>query len=368
MKWLCTTLLSVTLFHFHFNGSVQDDHEVSGKILHRSSGVNINGSDFFYYEVEIANKSNEPIVISSANVKTQNGENIFSASKEQLQKLSNTNSNVLMVSDTAIFYLDIPYKQLRNRAPLDIVLTYTGKQRKEFAITIKTSLLTNKPVVLSAPLKGKNWMAIYSSEWQRGHRRVYYMVGGQSRIPGRFAIDFVRLDGDGKLYLGNSDSTANYYSYNQDILAVADGIIVSLRNDFKEMETMAGHTVHIAKDASGNYIALQIGKDLYAFYEHLKPRSILFNVGDKVKKGSVIAKVGFTGDASEPHLHFHVADKNSLLGAEGLPFLFNEFSYEGTYDDFSNFGKQRWEAFSKAQIKNVLPSRPLPNSVISFPN
>lgn len=368
MKFSSTVFLTFTILLFSFYGMAQNRNDVSGQILHTSGKVNINGNNFFYSEVKIINQSKIPIQITSAIVTTQNGKTLYKVTNEELKKLSNKNRIDSSVDDSTIFYFDVPFEKLQHQEKLKFVFNYILNLDKELQLILETNFLAKEPVVLSAPLRGKNWIAIYNSEWQRGHRRVYYTVDGKPKIPGRFAIDFVKLDNEGKLFQQNSEIVTDYYSYNEDVLAVADGIVVSLRNDFKESETIAGNTIHTENEASGNYIAIEIGKDLYAFYEHLKPGCILVNVGDKVKSGEVIAKVGFTGDASEPHLHFHIADKNSVLGAEGLPFLFKEFSYEGVFDDFGNFGKLRWNSFKKAEIKNILPSRPLPNSVINFPN
>src|SRR3546814_7386768 len=69
---------------------------------------------------------------------------------------------------------------------------------------------------------------------------------------------------------------------------------------------------------SGNACALDLGDGRHAFYEHLKPGSIRVVPGQRVRRGEVIAELGFTGDSTGPHLHFHVADAPSPLGAEGL--------------------------------------------------
>ncbi|WP_162817735.1 M23 family metallopeptidase [Niabella yanshanensis] len=188
-------------------------------------------------------------------------------------------------------------------------------------MTIEAGFKEQRPVVLSTPLKGKYWTAIYNCEWKRGHRRGYYTVNGKSGIPGRFAIDFVRLDDKGKLYHQNKDFVKNYYSYGEDVLAGDDAIVVSLKDGFSESETISGYFTNGESDASGNYLALQVRNVVYVFYEHLQPGGIRFKVGDRVKKGQVVARVGFTGDASEPHLHLHVGDSDSVLGAEGLPFV-----------------------------------------------
>jgi len=51
------------------------------------------------------------------------------------------------------------------------------------------------------------------------------------------------------------------------------------------------------------------GKTEYALYVHLKPGSVRVHVGDEVKSGDVVGKLGLSGNSTEPHLHFHVYDK-----------------------------------------------------------
>ena len=56
--------------------------------------------------------------------------------------------------------------------------------------------------------------------------------------------------------------------------------------------------------SAGNYIMINHGGGVYTVYMHAS--KLLTSVGDSVKKGEVIAKVGSTGYSTGPHLHFGI--------------------------------------------------------------
>jgi hypothetical protein len=206
----------------------------------------------------------------------------------------------------------------------------------------RVEIRAEPPVVLAPPLRGGPWVAIHNATWERGHRRVIYTVEGRARIPGRFAIDFIKLDADGRTARGDADRVANWYGYGADILAVADAVVVGAFDDLPESATLSGHRNDPREVAAGAYITLDLGDGRYAFYEHLRPGSVRVKPGDRVRRGQTIATLGFTGHTTGPHLHFHVADANSALGAEGLPFVFERFEVLGVLDDFAQLGKAPW--------------------------
>src|SRR4029453_19005256 len=86
----------------------------------------------------------------------------------------------------------------------------------------------------------------------------------------------------------------------------------------------------------------EIGQGRFAFYEHLRPGSVRVRAGDAVRHGEVLAALGFTGDSTGPHLHFHVADAPSPLGGEGMPFAIDRFELLGRYDDIGTLGQAPW--------------------------
>ena len=72
----------------------------------------------------------------------------------------------------------------------------------------------------------------------------------------------------------------------------------------------------------GNQVAIDLGGNRYALYAHLIPGSIRVKEGDTVKAGQVIAKLGNSGNSTEPHLHLQVSDRPDFLAGEGIPYGF----------------------------------------------
>jgi murein DD-endopeptidase len=222
------------------------------------------------------------------------------------------------------------------------------------------------PIVLGAPLHGGPWAAVYDPAWKRGHRRVFYTVDGRAHLPGRHAIDWVKVDAQGRIADGPADITRNHLGYAADVLAVGDGKVVDIRTDMAESATVSGNERHALGDGSGNYVMLELGPRRFALYEHLQPGSVRVRSGESVKRGQLIASLGFTGDSTGPHLHFHVADAPTTLGAEGLPFVFERFELLGQYFEIGRLGTARWNDRSGDLKAERRGERPGPNAVIGF--
>ncbi|MEL1265231.1 M23 family metallopeptidase [Pseudoxanthomonas putridarboris] len=223
------------------------------------------------------------------------------------------------------------------------------------------------PVMLGAPLSGGPWVAIHHPDWARGHRRMHYAVNGRARIPGRYAIDWIRLDAQGRQSRGDDDRVADWHGHGAEVLAVADATVAAVRDDMAEKTSVAANRKNALGDATGNYIALDLGEGRYAFYEHLRPGSVRVQVGQRVRRGEAIGALGFTGDSTGPHLHFHVADANSPLDAEGVPYVFDRFEWIGRYDSLDGFGKAPWSPLAEGDAAERRDERPAPNSVVRFP-
>lgn len=73
----------------------------------------------------------------------------------------------------------------------------------------------------------------------------------------------------------------------------------------------------------GNYLILDHHNGFSTLYAHCS--RLLAEEGDVIRKGETIAEIGYTGDATGPHLHFEVRlngvclDPALALGISGIP-------------------------------------------------
>lgn len=220
-------------------------------------------------------------------------------------------------------------------------------------------------MTIGPPLRGGPWIAIHDPSWERGHRRVVYAVDGKAVTPGRFAVDWVKLDEKGGKSASASGWVADAYSHGEDVLAVADGTVASVRDDLPERRRLDEGSDHSLETGAGNTLVLDLGDGRFAFYGHLRPGSARVLAGQRVRKGQVIAEVGFTGSASDPQLHFNLADGARALGSEGLPFAIDRFRSLGGYARIEDVGHQSWMPRGDG---DAVRTRELPagNSVVRF--
>jgi hypothetical protein len=271
------------------------------------------------------------------------------------------------------FWIDLPDavpvpRALRHR--LEVTMADAEGVAPVVIESAPTAAATAVPVTLAPPLRGGPWTAIYDPQLAGGHRTAIYTIDGRARIPGRFAIDFIRLPPGGAMPRDPATRSTDWNGYGDDVLAVADAVVVAAVDDMADnANTPAGARPRFSPEAaSGNYVALDIGGGRFAFYEHLRHRSITVRQGDRVKRGQVIGRLGYSGSSSiGPHLHFHVGDANSTLGAEGLPFVFTAFDRLGSFASIGALVEgEPFRPDAGTSPRTRMRERPDPNAVIQF--
>ena len=192
--------------------------------------------------------------------------------------------------------------------------------------------------VLGPPVEGADWVAEDgpSNDQDNHHRRGVVILDGQPVDSRRFAIDWKQVK-DGAAFSGDARDVHSYYSYGKAVLAVADGLVIAARDGLPENIPGHGDAFHPAvpitlETVAGNTITLDLGGGQFAYYMHLQPGSLRAKAGDRVRRGQLLARVGASGDAREPHLHFEVTTSPKLLAGEGVPYLIDRYSSKTTTD------------------------------------
>ena len=226
----------------------------------------------------------------------------------------------------------------------------------------------NTPIMLGPPLRGSGWVAANALSNTNDHRRTVVVVNGQARIAQRYAIDFVKLDAKGHAFRGDPSQNASWAGYGTDVLAVADGRVEALHVGVPDNSPGAAPSVPITLDTiGGNNVVLALPGGAYVFYAHLLPGSIVVQKGQQVHKGQVIAKVGNSGQSDAPHLHIHVADGASALGAEGVAYAFENFDVEGHVPSLEILESTAgWDEHPASLENGRREELPIENAVISF--
>ncbi len=343
--------------------------------------VPVEGRMRLFYELHLTNFARTPLAASGVQV-------IDAASGREIARYSdaalaarlapmdgaaddNVRTGEIRSGSRAVVYIELELMADAIPASLTHRVDYTGNDGTPFSGSVAGGRVAVDPrpaPLLGPPLRGGPWVAAFDPAWERGHRRVFYAVEGRAVLPGRFAIDWVKLDDAGLRAKGDADVVANAYAYGAEVLAVADGTVVKVRNDFPEAARISENGRFALADADGNHIVLDIGQQRYAFYEHLRPGSVRVAPGQRVRRGEVIAALGYSGSGNWPHLHFHVGDAPSPLGAEGLPFVIEGFRSLGVYGTFDDLGVRPWTRRVDSGTAERRRERPADNAVVAFPS
>jgi hypothetical protein len=187
------------------------------------------------------------------------------------------------------------------------------------------------PVVIGSPMRGPGWLAMETTSPLTHHFSAQITVNGITRVPQRYAQDWIYVDPvTGQVASGNVSLAKNYFGYGKEIYSVADGAVVDVLDGLPDLETIFSPRTPTFATAGGNYVIVDIGDRKYACYAHMIPGSIRVNKGDTVKEGQLLGLMGNSGNSDLPHLHFQiVTDTPSLLGAEGYPHVYRSFDLIG---------------------------------------
>lgn len=165
---------------------------------------------------------------------------------------------------------------------------------------------------IALPFKGE-WLVF----WGGDTAALNHHFGNPSQ---RRAADLVKVDPEGKDRKGDGKKNSDYLCFGAEILAVADGTVVTASDGVHDNEP----GVMNPYAAAGNTVILAHVGGVHSLYGHLQNHSVKVKEGAKVKRGTVLGLCGSSGQSSQPHLHFQLQDGPLMESSWGIESVFPE--------------------------------------------
>ena len=372
--------------------SLRADEVMSTLAVHPLAQIHpVLGSDdrvHLAYELIVTNPSNLFVTLDKVEAVDPAGKVLASVSGEALAKMTTRHSgsdNLWAPGQSGIVFMDVTL------APGDAVpasvaarMTITRQSSTDgkpgpfpagapipasATFTGATASVGAAARTIASPLRGGGWVSVNGCcDAITSHRGAVIAVNGQQNAPERFAIDWVQIDKDRKMYTGDGSKLTDFAYYGDPIHSVADGVVVNSWTESDEQVPLKPAVGLVPASIGGNMMVVDIGGGAFAFYAHFQRDSLKAKVGDRVTKGQVLGLLGNTGNSDAPHLHFHLMDGPVPLYANGLPFVLERFTSEGVVGaDQIDVLFDGEAATIQPRLKDEKQGRlPLNNEVIDF--
>lgn len=221
--------------------------------------------------------------------------------------------------------------------PDQVTVLVQGRTASGQTISTRGQLSVRQHVAVNDyhfPLKGR-WLVDAAS--LNGHHRWALIQ--------EFAMDVIQLGTDGLSHRGDGTKLSQYYAYGAPVYAIADGTVVAAEGSQPESDSNLQQPGEAAEEymqrvltaqqellaqgfayVGGNHVVIQHAHGEYSYSLHLQQDSLLVKVGEQVKRGQQIAALGHSGNSTEPHLHFHVADSPDMAYSRSIPVSFSNIT------------------------------------------
>jgi murein DD-endopeptidase MepM/ murein hydrolase activator NlpD len=349
------------------------------------------GKYYVVYELLITNTMNSPSSLEAVTVlDADNGNEILQLNAEAMVEqealrlldrepaadavLPANAGRILMLAVTFDSADEIPAALAHRIDTLGQSAFSTGVTPSTY-VAANLGLSGQAPPVLSSPLRGEGWISAEGCCSPASHHvNGVFAINGTFAVGQRFAIDYIRIDDEGRLVAGDPSIQANWIGYRAPVLAVADGVVVSTNNELPNQvpTIMPDQSTMSLEEIEGNHVIIDHGNGLFTFYGHLDPGSVAVEVGEQVKTGDQLGLVGDSGGSQIAHLHFHVMDRANPAEADGYPFVFDSFVLAGQADFNELVPALEGEAAfpSRAELDPVTREleMPLSYTIVDFPD
>ena len=326
------------------------------------------GMDHVEYELLVVSVFSEPVTLSSVTVLDPTGKELLridgGALAAATQTLfSKTPSPVIPAS--AAVSVDVDLILPPGSAPERVTqrIAYVLAADSQNAVMIdrpevdgpEVAINRQPAIALRPPLAGDGWLVTSGCCKPNVHRDERIAIdGARIETAETFAVDWGKVKGD-RLFDGDGKKVEQYYGFGEDVLAVADGTVAYVHDGMTDATPGVPMTPKSRSDYGGNNVMLKIAPNVFAWYAHLRQDSIEVKVGDAVKAGARIARLGNTGPSTGPHLHFGLLDKPDPIAGRSLPFVFDSFTLVGAVNFDASEGDRLVILPQSRQVRSEYP-------------
>lgn len=232
-------------------------------------------------------------------------------------------------------------------------LSYALRYRREDTALERDQNRHRLPIDYDAEVRGQVFPRVYQTrtdlvlplagrvfvwdghDFYSHHRRIP-LHAGNAQVLGlqvnsnRYAADLVIVDEAGNLYHGDPYEKKNWYTYGAAIYAPGRGIVAEVTNGipdntFHDKQIESPSLPPSADAELGNHVVIDHGNGEFSVVPHMLAGSVTVKPGESVRQGQPIGRVGFSGDALFPHVHYSLRSGRDVYRSEGVPAYFKRF-------------------------------------------
>lgn len=322
---------------------------VVAQLLPQRAIVPVKGSDgrwHVMYELVLTNTLASRASIASVQVLNAAGGRVVArygaraiVADELLHQLDRTSSRTatLAAGQTQVLLLSLAFpsrraipRVLEHRFAVSALDAFTSRTiRLRYAIAPVTIARRATAPVLVPPLRGSGWLASDGCCRSSGHVSAIYGLAGQLQAAERYAIDWIKLTPAGGIFDGDPKVLRNWPGYGAQVTSVADGVVTRALDGLPDQTPQVKPGVIPFEELPGNHVVVRMRGGLSAVFAHFVPGSVAVRVGQRVRAGDRLGRLGNSGASLAPHLHFHVVDGDSAATSFGTPFVLDRFGISG---------------------------------------
>lgn len=309
--------------------------QVVPAIVYKVDDPGNTGTSSFTFEIAAICSTDCELTPISANVELSSGGSIVERQQwttETLAKIKRVSHRILrdtpVWSSVRLFplpeafdfrlYFRIPQALAIDSAIVRVTVADANGHRAEQTLRIAIQYYQQKTSLIF-PFRG---LGVIGQDWITN--------GGHGGSWNAFAMDVRGLDQNYAELRNDAGENASNVGWGREIIAPAAGTVTYARNDVPDNprpgefpDTTTWSALHDPIMAfMGNCVIIDHGKSEYSVMMHMQQGSITVRVGERVSAGQVMGKLGNSGDAGGPHLHYQLQSGPQVFRDPSLPFKF----------------------------------------------